>query len=412
MKTPSISLCMIVKNEKNWIATSILSVKDLVSEVVVVDTGSSDGTPDIARALGAKVIHFPWVDDFSAARNRSIAGATGEWILVLDADEIIDTEGCQQIRAWLSQPVGLMASMIQTTYSNEPHLLMWQRNNLTCEAARNFPGYIESPLIRLFKRRSDICFMGRVHEGAIWKGHEEDRGVSLDVRIHHYGQVRREVNPAKKDLYLKLGAKKVAENPGDVNIFYDYAVANWEAGHKPQAKECFRIILKISPRHLCSNFALAVLCAQTDEPNEAESLFRLCLEIDPCHISSLLYYSNFLQHQNRLPEAVTLLEKAHQIDSKHPKVLARLGLLYRDVGLPSLALTFLRQAAHGHPGSSQIVLNIGSILLQLNKSDEALKVFKDTLRMVGYQGSCRTHIETIYREHGVFFPQELLQESL
>ena len=107
-----------------------------------------------------------------------------------------------------------------------------------------------------------------------------------------------------------------------------------------------------------------------------------------------------------------MLEKAHQIDSKHPKVLARLGLLYRDVGLPSLALTFLRQAAHGHPGSSQIVLNIGSILLQLNKSDEALKVFKDTLRMVGYQGSCRTHIETIYREHGVFFPQELLQESL
>lgn len=84
---PSISLCMITKNEENNIAECIRSVKNLVSEVIVVDTGSTDRTVEIARSLGARVEFFEWVDDFSAARNESIKYATCDWILVLDADD-------------------------------------------------------------------------------------------------------------------------------------------------------------------------------------------------------------------------------------------------------------------------------------------------------------------------------------
>ncbi|HPH98252.1 MAG TPA: glycosyltransferase [Anaerolineaceae bacterium] len=84
---PSVSLCMITKNEEANIADCIHSVKDLVSEIIVVDTGSTDRTVDIARSLGARVEFFTWVDDFSAARNESIKYATCDWILVLDADD-------------------------------------------------------------------------------------------------------------------------------------------------------------------------------------------------------------------------------------------------------------------------------------------------------------------------------------
>ena len=78
---PCLSLCMIVKNEERTIARALESIKALASELIVVDTGSTDGTKIIAAALGAKVFDFPWTDDFSSARNVSLSKATGDWIL-------------------------------------------------------------------------------------------------------------------------------------------------------------------------------------------------------------------------------------------------------------------------------------------------------------------------------------------
>src|SRR6516225_959689 len=81
---------MIVRDEERYLAGCLESVADLVDEIIVVDTGSTDSTPDIARRFGARVSHFQWVDDFSAARNESLRHATGEWIFWLDADERLD----------------------------------------------------------------------------------------------------------------------------------------------------------------------------------------------------------------------------------------------------------------------------------------------------------------------------------
>jgi glycosyltransferase involved in cell wall biosynthesis len=84
---PFLSLCMIVKNEVHNLPRCLDSVKPYVDEVIVVDTGSEDGTPNMAAAYGAKVIYFQWCDDFAVARNYAISHASGEWILMLDADE-------------------------------------------------------------------------------------------------------------------------------------------------------------------------------------------------------------------------------------------------------------------------------------------------------------------------------------
>src|SRR5690242_15059907 len=86
----NISLCMIVKNEEASLATCLQSAADLVNEVIVVDTGSSDQTKAIAARFGARVHDFAWVNDFSAARNESLRQASGEWIFWLDADESLD----------------------------------------------------------------------------------------------------------------------------------------------------------------------------------------------------------------------------------------------------------------------------------------------------------------------------------
>ena len=86
-RKPRLSVCMIVKNEERFLSQCLASVKNIADELFVIDTGSTDRTVEIAREHGAQVGHFEWCDDFAVARNASIAPATGDWILFLDADE-------------------------------------------------------------------------------------------------------------------------------------------------------------------------------------------------------------------------------------------------------------------------------------------------------------------------------------
>ena len=98
-KEHQISLCMIVKNEEEFLPGCLDSVKGVVDEIVIVDTGSTDRTVEIARQYGAKVYHYEWNDDFAAARNESLKHATCGWILVLDADERLDASSGPVLRA-------------------------------------------------------------------------------------------------------------------------------------------------------------------------------------------------------------------------------------------------------------------------------------------------------------------------
>ncbi len=93
---PFVSICMIVKNEEKVLERCLSSVTHLVDEVIIVDTGSTDSTVVIASNYTEKIFHFKWIDDFSAARNYAASKATGEWIIVLDADEYVDEENFNQ----------------------------------------------------------------------------------------------------------------------------------------------------------------------------------------------------------------------------------------------------------------------------------------------------------------------------
>ena len=86
---PRLSLCMIVRNEEKRLPRCLASAMPWAGETIVVDTGSTDGTIALAERAGARVLHFAWRDDFAAARNHALAAATREWVLVLDADEIL-----------------------------------------------------------------------------------------------------------------------------------------------------------------------------------------------------------------------------------------------------------------------------------------------------------------------------------
>ena len=91
-EAPTLSCCMIVRNEEQFLLQCLESIKDVVDEIIVVDTGSADRTVQIAGEFGAKVYHHPWNNDFSEARNVSLSYATCDWILIMDADEELEQE--------------------------------------------------------------------------------------------------------------------------------------------------------------------------------------------------------------------------------------------------------------------------------------------------------------------------------
>ena len=145
----TISLCMIVKDEEASLGNCLSSVKDIVDEIIVVDTGSSDATKEIARRFTDHVLDFIWVDDFSKARNYSFEHATMDYILWLDADDVLlepDREKLKQLKETLDQSVdGFMMKY---------NIAFYSKGNVT------FSYYRE----RLVKRERKYLWKEAVHE--------------------------------------------------------------------------------------------------------------------------------------------------------------------------------------------------------------------------------------------------------
>lgn len=352
MTTPvSVSLCMIVKDEAAWVGRAVASARALVTEIVVVDTGSSDATVATAEAAGARVVTFPWCDDFAAARNFSLNQAHGEWALVLDADECLDAAGVAAVAAWLASPTAEFVTLTQTTYSHQSQLVMWQPNRLTVSEAQGFPGYIESPLIRLMRRTPAARFTGHVHEDVVPPANA--RVVRLPIRIHHYGQVRSDARADKAALYRRLAEKKVASGPASAKSCFDFAVASWEAGDAATAYTYFQKTLELLPRNLPSLCALAVLERQRGSAAAAIVLYERALQVDPAHLGALLGMSECCAEQHDVAGAARFLERAHHVDPTHPQVLWQLGMNYVARGLVPLGLRFARRAATLNPHAFQ-----------------------------------------------------------
>jgi hypothetical protein len=150
-----LTLCLIARDEARFLPGCLASVRPWVDEMVVVDTGSTDGTVLLARAAGARVVDLPWTDDFAAARNASLEAATGDWVLVLDADELL-ADGSALRRAMADE--ALICGMLPL--HNAARLDALPAEVVGGSARLGEP----VALPRLFRRRPDLRFRGVIHE--------------------------------------------------------------------------------------------------------------------------------------------------------------------------------------------------------------------------------------------------------
>lgn len=163
---PTISLCMIVKNEEEVLANCLQSVQDICDEIVIVDTGSTDRTKEIAKQFTDKVLDFKWIDDFSAARNFAFSNATMDYILWLDADDVFlpaDQQKFKKLKASLDVNVDGV-SMVYVIARDE-------YGNPSFHYRRN----------RLVKRSKNFKWVGPVHEYLDVSGNI----ISSDISVEH-----------------------------------------------------------------------------------------------------------------------------------------------------------------------------------------------------------------------------------
>lgn len=147
----TVSLCMIVKNEERVLGRCLDSLADLVDELIIVDTGSTDATKEIASGYDrVKLYDFQWVDDFSAARNYAFSKATMEYIYSADADEVLDEENRQRFRL-LKEALLPQVEIVQMKYANQ----------LCYGTVYN---YDEEYRPKLFKRLREFCWIDPIHE--------------------------------------------------------------------------------------------------------------------------------------------------------------------------------------------------------------------------------------------------------
>lgn len=220
----SISLCMIVKNERRGAIKAISNLKNVVDEMIVVDTGSTDGTQDVLKNAGCQIYEQEWHDNFSDPRNLSLQKATKDWILVIDADEKYDVESIKEIKR-LSEGTKDTGYMVtQRHYVLNTYLTNYSKcDGKYAQEEIGYPGFYQSCVVRLFPRDEKIFFTGRIHE--IVEPQMEKNGYKMlpsSIVVHHYGNVEHIRKEKKKaETYIRLLKIKAEEDPTDWKIFYD-----------------------------------------------------------------------------------------------------------------------------------------------------------------------------------------------
>jgi tetratricopeptide (TPR) repeat protein len=226
---PTVGVCMIVKNEAAVIERALDTVKHATSEIIVVDTGSTDGTLDkLAQYPGVQVHHFDWCDDFAAARNAAFAKATSDWVLFLDADEYVDPDFIPHLRLQLNHREADAYCFKVVSVQEDGQI----------DAHTSIGG-----VPRLFPNRPEYRFEGRIHEMMYNQKREVMQYVYYKgLPIYHVGyrpEIVLEKNKGERDRQLMLAA--LQEDPDartSKHLYYILANDYWKMGEQAKAMAC------------------------------------------------------------------------------------------------------------------------------------------------------------------------------
>lgn len=331
----TLSLCMITKNEEKNLKQCMENAKPFIDELIILDTGSTDKTKEIAKQFTSKIYDFRWCDDFAKARNESISKATKEWVIYIDADEIISLEDWQKIRKLIYSNEADAYILHQRNYTPNKALFDWRPND-SCKECKS-DGFFISPIIRLFRNNKNYSFDYKVHE-TVDKSILEHKGRIRDCQIpvHHYGYLKAQnIISAKREKYLELGLKQIEETPANPRPYYEVAMIYKNTGQYDEAEKYFRKASELNPNYKLVYTNLGDIYAKKGRLKEAIEAYKESIR----HRKNENTYLNLgmlLFNLKSYGDAVRLTEKAIEINPENPTAYNNLGLIlikmqkYRD----------------------------------------------------------------------------------
>jgi GT2 family glycosyltransferase len=293
---PRVTLCMIARDASADLAACLGSVRGLPDEIVVVDTGSADNTVETARSFGAKVVSFPWTDDFSAARNEGLRHAKGEWIFWLDCDDRIEADQVSVLR-------DCFATLRDDTAAYMMRVL----------SPTDAGGGSVIDQARLFRNRERIRWRYRVHE-QILLSIEEQGGIvrRTEATILHNGYRCPRTRQIKLGRNMKLLRMDAAERPRDSFVLFNFGAALVEAKETEAAIDVLRRCIAVCPAtasfYAKANVLLAHALVETARLEEASQVLDEARSVLPHHLE--LMHQQALVHSARDDhmQAIRLLE--------------------------------------------------------------------------------------------------------
>ncbi|MBO9542448.1 glycosyltransferase [bacterium] len=388
---------MIVRDEAALIARCLESVRGIVDEIVVVDTGSEDETVAIAERFGANVHHFAWCDDFAAARNAGLERAQGEWILVLDADEVLMPGSELALRNAMTQAHGGFLLPLENDLGDG-----------RLHATR---------LLRLFRRHPGIRFRGRVHEQV--SDSIIARGFSIgdcDARIRHDGYLpQRIVERGKHERNLELLVVMRRESPSDPYAAYQQGKTLLAAGRAADAagplREALDLLSAVPDPETYAFYPkvflhLASALEASGEADEALAVVRSGLERLPTELTLWLRFGLYARAGGLEQEAFDAFERCLSLEGDG-KVMGRAATLSGDMlwedGQRHEALVRYRFAAHAAPPDAfEPWLKLATQALQMGETTEAKAAYEVVIRLQPEHLPSHLALATLSFERGDF----------
>ncbi|MFM1799158.1 MAG: hypothetical protein RLZZ117_1436 [Cyanobacteriota bacterium] len=370
---------MIVRDEAESLGACLASVRELVDEMVVVDTGSEDDTVAIARAAGAVVHQIPWPGDFAAARNAALRWVTGDWVLVLDADERLRPEAIAPLRQAMAQPDALLITLLrrelgalQSPYSNVSRLF---RRHPAIVWTRAYHALVDDSVQALLAREPHWRLLHCPEPALLHEGYQPERILrgEKERRLREAMEEEWRRHPFDPYTCAKLGGLEISGGDRNRGI----ALLRQGLSRCPEEAHPERYELLL---HL----ALA-----QDEPRGAERLYQQALDLplDPrLTLAARLNLAALRQEGGHPADAVALASEATRIAPELPHGWLQLGLSLRQCGDVNRAILAYRQALALEPSRAEAHQNLGVALLLAGDVFGARQHLREAIALLRGQG--------------------------
>lgn len=372
LSKPILSFCTIVKNENKNLHRCLASVKAYVDEMIVVDTGSSDGTPENALNYGAKVKYFEWCDDFAAARNYAISQASGDWILMLDADEelvVMSDDFLDELRL-------------------RPDIIAYLLAHIEVnDQSKTTPAY----RMLLFRNISGISYVGRFHEKLQYLNQDNSKnqvGYINSLKVLHYGYNKEQQQQKNISRDIPMLERIREESELSLRLLASLAGMYENTQQPEKAQECFEEVFKRLLPHLI-------------EGNKPDEFY---------FIPALLY--NFgikLLANNDYETARLVCQRGIEWCPNYPSMNYLAGTILRELGFPLGASAYFKKCIQlgkensyyrDYPFSVSFMTTypaygLGLVYLEMERLQEAIKAFELALAFDANFTEAQEQIDTV-----------------